>query len=156
MSSVDRLDRSLLRLLLTEPRLGVLETSRRLGVARGTVQARLDRLQATGVICGWGPQVDPAALGYGVTAFVTLEIQQRRGHQPVAAGLAKIPEVREVHTITGAGDLLCRLVARSNADLQLVIDQVVALEQVGRAVSVIVLSTDIPPRTLPLLRAALA
>ena len=60
-----------------EPRIGVLECSRRLRVARGTVQARLDRLAERGVIRGNGPDIDPVALGYGVTAFVTLEIRQR-------------------------------------------------------------------------------
>ena len=64
------------------------------------------------------PDVDPAALGYEVAAFITLEIRQPGGHDPVAERLAAIPEVLEVHTITGAGDLLCRVVARSNADLQ--------------------------------------
>src|SRR5215813_14751800 len=73
---IDRLDARLIELLAAEPRIGVLECSRRLGVARGTVQARLDRLQERGVIRGFGPEVDPAALGYQVTAFVTLEIRQ--------------------------------------------------------------------------------
>jgi DNA-binding Lrp family transcriptional regulator len=114
---VDRLDADLIELLAAEPRVGVLEASRRLRVARGTVQARLERLQDRGVITGYGPDVDPAALGYEVTAFVTLEIRQAGGHDPVAARLAAIPEVLEVHTITGPGDMLCRVVVRSNADL---------------------------------------
>ena len=74
-----------------EPRIGVLECSRRLAVARGTVQARLDKLIARGVIRGFGPDVAPAAIGFGVTAFVTLEISQRYGHDPVAAHLADDP-----------------------------------------------------------------
>jgi DNA-binding Lrp family transcriptional regulator len=98
---IDRLDSALIELLAVEPRVGVLEASRRLGVARGTVQARLDRLRDSGVITGWGPTVDPAALGYEVTAFITLEIRQAGGHDPVAERLASIPEVLEVHTITG-------------------------------------------------------
>ena len=123
---VDRLDAALIELLAAEPRVGVLEASRRLRVARGTVQARLERLQDRGVITGYGPDVDPAALGYEVTAFVTLEIRQAGGHDPVAERLAAIPEVLEVHTITGAGDMLCRVVARSNADLQRVLDAIVS------------------------------
>ena len=115
---VDHLDAALIELLAAEPRVGVLEASRRLRVARGTVQARLERLQERGVITGYGPEVDPAALGYEVTAFITLEIRQAGGHDPVAERLAAIPEVLEAHTITGAGDMLCRVVARSNADLQ--------------------------------------
>ena len=97
-----------------EPRIGVLEASRRLGVARGTVQARLDKLAGRGVITGWGPELSAEALGYPVTAFLTLEIRQegqQGGHDTVGAHLAAIPEVLEAHTITGAGDLWARVVA---------------------------------------------
>jgi DNA-binding Lrp family transcriptional regulator len=153
-SIIDTLDARLIALLAAEPRIGVLECSRRLGVARGTVQARLDRLTERGVVRGYGPDVAPAALGYGVTAFVTLEIRQRYGHDPVAAHLIAIPEVLEAHTITGSSDLLCRIVARSNADLQRVIDRVVSYEGIVRAATVIALAEQIPYRTLPLVAAA--
>ncbi len=153
-AALDSLDARLLTLLAEEPRIGVLECSRRLGVARGTVQARLDRLQARGVIRSFGPQLDPAAFGYGVEAFATLEIRQAGGHDPLATRLARIPEVLEVHTITGPGDLLCRLVARSNQDLQRVIDAVVDVEGVERCSTVIVLATPVPHRVLPLVARA--
>jgi DNA-binding Lrp family transcriptional regulator len=153
-SEIDPLDARLIALLDAEPRIGVLECSRRLRVARGTVQARLDRLAARGVIRGHGPDIDPAALGYGVTAFVTLEIRQRFGHDPVAAHLTEIPEVLEVHTITGSGDLLCRIVARSNADLQRVIDRVMSHDGIVRSSTIIALAEQIRYRVLPLVRAA--
>jgi DNA-binding Lrp family transcriptional regulator len=152
--AIDRLDAALIELLATEPRVGVLEASRRLGVARGTVPARLHRLQDRGVITGYGPDVDPAALGYEVTAFITLEIRQAGGHDPVAERLAAIPEVLEVHTITGPGDLLCRVVARTNADLQRVLDAIVSAEGVVRSATLISLATQVPYRILPLVRAA--
>ena len=151
---LDELDARLVGLLAAEPRVGVLEASRRLGVARGTVQARIDRMQAQGVITGYGPDIDPAALGHGVTAFVTLEIGQAGGHDPVAEGLTSIAEVLEVHTITGAGDMLCRVVARSNADLQRVIDKIVSAEGVVRSATLISLAAQVPYRVLPLVRAA--
>jgi len=153
---VDALDARLIELLADQPRLGVLECSRRLGVARGTVQARLDRLQRDRVVTGFGPELDPAALGYAVTAFVTLEIRQGRGHDTVAGHLATIPEVLEAYTITGQADLFCRIVGRSNADLQRVIDQVVADDTIVRTSTIIALATQIPFRILPLLRAAVA
>ena len=153
-SPVDVLDARLIDLLAAEPRIGVLECSRRLRVARGTVQARLDKLTARGIVTSYGPEIAPAALGYGVTAFVTLEIRQRFGHDPVAAHLSKIPEVLEAHTITGSGDLLCRIVARSNADLQRVIDQVMSFEGIVRASTNIALAEQIHYRTLPLVHAA--
>jgi DNA-binding Lrp family transcriptional regulator len=152
--SIDALDSTIMRLFAAEPRIGVLEASRRLGVARGTVQSRLNRLTDDGVIRGWGPEVDPSALGYPVTGFLTLEIRQGVGHDTISAHLESIPEVLEVFTITGAGDLWCRCVARSNADLQRVIDAVVAVEGIVRTATVIALATQIPYRTVPLVRAA--
>jgi DNA-binding Lrp family transcriptional regulator len=152
-AEVDDLDATLIRLFAAEPRVGVLEASRRLGVARGTVQARLHRLTEAGVIAGWGPELDPEALGYPVTAFLTLEIKQGAGHETVARHLATIPEVLEAFTITGAGDMWCRVVARSNNDLQRVIDAVLSDSGIVRSSTVIALATQVPYRVLPLLDA---
>ena len=157
---MDDLDARLVHLFADEPRVGVLEASRRLGVARGTVQARLDRLERSGVVSGWGPELRPEALDHPVTAFLTLEIQQGRaehgGHEQVARHLAAIPEVLEAFTITGAGDMWARVVARSNADLQRVIDAVLAEPSIVRSSTVIALATQIPYRVLPLLDAVTA
>ena len=150
---MDRLDGRLIELFAVEPRIGVLEASRRLGVARGTVQARLDKLVSSGVVTGWGPELSPEALGYPVTAFLTLEIRQHGGHDAVGAHLSAIPEVLEAHTITGAGDMWARVVARSNTDLQRVIDLVLKDPAIVRSSTVIALATQVPYRVLPLARA---
>ncbi len=155
---MDTLDGRLIALFTQEPRLGVLEASRRLGVARGTVQARMDKLTGQGVIIGWGPELSADALGYPVTAFLTLEIRQdtdqHGGHDVVGAHLAAVPEVLEAHTITGAGDLWARVVARSNTDLQRVIDVVLKNPAIVRSSTVITLATQVPYRVLPLAREA--
>jgi hypothetical protein len=67
--------------------------------------------------------------------------------------LAAIPEVLEVHTITGAGDMLCRVVTPSNADLQPVLDAIVFTAGVVRSATLISLATQVPYRVLPLVRA---
>jgi DNA-binding Lrp family transcriptional regulator len=152
---MDTLDVKLIDLFAQEPRIGVLEASRRLGVARGTVQARLDKLVSSGVVTGWGPQLSPEALGFPVTAFLTLEIRQGAGHDTIAGHLATIAEVLEAFTITGAGDMWCRVVARTNTDLQRVIDQVLAHPGIERSTTVIALATQIPHRVRPLARAAI-
>ena len=147
---LDPLDARLLLLLCDEPRLGVLECSRRLRVARGTVQARLDRMRERGVLHGFPPELDLPSMGYGLTAFAVLEIAQgRRGE--VAERLAAADEVCEVHATTGQGDRFVRMVARSNADLQRVIDEVVAVPGVLRTSTSIALSTPVPLRVRPLL-----
>ena len=151
---MDEIDSRMIDLFAREPRLGVLEASRRLGIARGTVQARLDKLVASGVITGWGPDLSPEAIGYPVTAFLTLEIRQGAGHDAVAAHLSGIPEVIEAYTITGVGDMWARVVARSNADLQRVIDLVLTEPGIDRSTTVIALATQIPHRVVPLVAAA--
>ncbi|WP_107771392.1 Lrp/AsnC family transcriptional regulator [Nocardioides sediminis] len=151
---MDDLDRRLIELFADEPRIGVLEASRRLGIARGTVQARLDKLTSSGVVTGWGPDLSPEALGFPVMAFLTLEIRQGSGHDAVATHLSGIAEVLEAYTITGAGDMWARVVAPSNADLQRVIDRVLAEPGIERCTTVIALATQIPHRVLPLARAA--
>lgn len=148
--ALDALDRQLLALFDEHPHIGVLGASRSLGVARGTVQARLDKLQQRGVIASFAPQLDPAGLGHPVTAFCTLEISQHLGAEAVIEHLRAIPQVLEAHTITGDGDLMLQVVAADNADLQRVIDRVVALPQVERSSTVIALSTPVQRRVLPL------
>jgi DNA-binding Lrp family transcriptional regulator len=149
---IDKLDADLIALLTAEPRLGVFEASRRLGVARGTVQARLDRLQRTGVVKDFAPTVDSLRLGFPVTAFVTAEIAQ--SDLSVVEHLRGIPEVLEVHTVTGSGDLLIRVVARSNADLQRVIDRILSDSGITRTSTVIALETKIENRSVPLVQSA--
>jgi DNA-binding Lrp family transcriptional regulator len=114
---IDSLDLALLTALRDNPRAGALQLSRLTTVARGTVQARLDRLERAGVITGYGPDIDLASAGYGVQAFVTLEIAQG-ALERVTADLRAIPGVLEAYAITGTGDLLCKVAATSHADLQ--------------------------------------
>ena len=105
---------------------------------------------ARGILHGFGRSLDPAALGWAVMAFTTIEISQGAGRHDVVEHLTAIPEVLEVHTITGQGDLLCRIVGRSNEDLQRVIDDIVATTGIQRTSTVIALATVVPYRVLPL------
>src|SRR3954462_13055287 len=152
---MDSLDVALLTALREHPRAGDLELSRLLGVARGTVSARLQRLQQPGVVAGHGPDVDVAAAGFGVQAFVTLEIAQG-ALDAVRHDLEAIPGVLEAYATTGSGDVLCRVAARSHESLQEVLVQLGRAPDVGRSTSVVVLSELVPWRTLPLLRAEAA
>ena len=149
MSEIDGLDARLLRALADTPRAGVMELARQLEVARGTVQARLDKLRQRGVITGFGPEIDLRRLGYDVLAFITLEIAQG-ALETVVEHLSTIPEVLEVHTTTGPGDLLCRVVAPTNADLQPLIARMLASGGVVRTTTHIALSEQLSYRVLPL------
>lgn len=151
--SIDQLDARLIIELADSPRVGVMELARRLGVARGTVQARLDKLQARGIVTGFDPDVDLKALGYEVVAFVTLDIAQGR-LDDVIDHLRDLPEVVEAHSVTGPGDLLCRVVARSNHHLQEVINRILEVKGIERTATHIGLTEQIGFRVLPLVRHA--
>jgi DNA-binding Lrp family transcriptional regulator len=153
MTSIDRLDVDILELLHTEHRIGLVEVARRLGVARGTVQARVAKLVEGGAVTSFGPVVDPARVGWPVLAFVFLEISQGRLADAVAT-LEAIPEVLEAYGMTGPRDLLCRVAARDNGHLQEIINEILHAPSVRRSTSYIAMSEQIAPRTLPLLRAS--
>jgi len=146
---IDRLDARLLEAVAESPRAGVMELARKLKVARGTVQARLEKLQRRGVVTGFSPDIDLRALGYDVLAFVTLEIAQGR-LVDVVEHLAGIPEVLEVHATTGPGDLHARVVARTNEHLQLVIGNILAVTGISRTTTQIALTEQLRFRVLPL------
>ena len=147
---LDDLDLALISALRERPRAGDLELSRVTGVARGTVTARLRRLEDAGVLTGYGPDLDVTAAGFGVQAFVTLEIAQG-ALEAVRDDLETIPGVLEAHATTGSGDVLCRVAARSHGDLQRTLLQLGRSGSVVRSTSVVALSELVPLRTLPLL-----
>jgi DNA-binding Lrp family transcriptional regulator len=152
-SPIDELDARLIALLAAEPRIGLMEVSRRLNVARGTVQSRLTKLTERGVIKSFGPEIDPARMGYPVLAFVFLEITQGRLKEAIEH-LESVPEVLEAHATSGPRDLLCRVAAHDTEQLQDIINRLLSTSAVRRSTSYIVLSTQIPHRTGPLVEAA--
>jgi DNA-binding Lrp family transcriptional regulator len=151
--TIDLLDARLIRMLRENPRIGLLEVARRLGVARGTVQARLAKLEESGVITGHGPAVDPAALGYGISAFMLIELAQGRLAEAVEV-MDATPEVLEADAISGPQDLICRVVARDTEHLQEVVNALLRTPAIRRCTSYIVLSRQVPARTGPLIEAA--
>jgi DNA-binding Lrp family transcriptional regulator len=150
---VDQLDARLIALLRDEPRIGLMEASRRLQVARGTVQARLGKLTDRGVVRGFGPELDPHHMGYPLMAFVFLQITQGRLDEAVRV-LEAVPEVLEATATSGPSDLLCRIVARDTEHLQDIVNRVLSNAAIRRSTSYIALSEQIPYRTGPLLSAA--
>ena len=118
-------------------------------MARGTVQARLAKLEGRGIVTGFGPDVDPAELGHRLQAFVLLELTQGRLVEAVEA-LERTPEVLEVDAISGPQDLICRVAARDTEHLQEIVNSLLATDAIRRSTSYVVLSRPIRPRIQPL------
>src|SRR2546423_1365780 len=101
--ALDSLDRRLIRLLTDSPRIGVMEMARQLGVARGTAQSRLEKLGASGVGKGFGPDIDPAAMGDEGLAVARSEIARGRlndGVDPSRQLPQVVTKILEVRGIT--------------------------------------------------------
>jgi DNA-binding Lrp family transcriptional regulator len=149
--SLDQLDVRLLDVLSRDARAGVGEIATELGIARNTVQARRRRLEDSGILTGFRPSLDLAQAGVTTQAFIGLEVQQGRLAEIVAA-LARIPHVLEVHATTGREDLLVRAATASEAGLQQLIEQIVAVNGVVHSTTTLALTTPLPYRVMPLLK----
>ncbi|MGZ0150066.1 Lrp/AsnC family transcriptional regulator [Kribbella sp. WER1] len=143
---LDELNIRILDELSADPRLRTTELARRLGVSTPTVRERVGRLEESGVIRGYRLELDPAALGRPVAAWVRL----RPGpHQiPKIVALAdRIPEVVECHRISGEDCFLMRIQVAEIAALEGVLDK---FQVHGQTTSSFVVSTPVPPRPVPL------
>lgn len=135
---------------MADPRVGVREFSRRLGVARGTAQARLDKLEARGVLSSWAPTLDSAALGYPLTAMVHIQMAQARLEE-TCDGLEGVREVLEVMSVAGEFDIVCRVAARDHAHLEEVFASIISTPGVLRTRTEVVLRRRVGPRNAQLL-----
>jgi DNA-binding Lrp family transcriptional regulator len=148
--AVDATDARLLLALAADPRATVMALSQRLGLARNTVQARLNRLENTGVLAPFDRRIRPEALGHPLGAYVTVQVVQR-SLADVAEALAQLPEVLEVTALSGVADLLLHVVARDADDLWRITEHVLAMPGVQRTDTALALRRFVEYRVTPLL-----
>ena len=139
---MDDLDRNILALLGADARMSVATLARRLKVARSTIQARLERLETTGIIAGYTLKLGEEARQGRLRASVLLTIEPR-AQAAILSRLKSIPEVERVFTTSGRFDLLMQLAAPNTQVLDQVLDQIGALTGVKSSESLIHLSTRI-------------
>ncbi len=110
---LDAADRRLLAALQADARATGVELAERVHLSPSQCQRRLRRLEAAGLVTGYGVRLDRRRLGLDVVAFVQVSLA-RHGDDPAAGfhrALAAMPEVLEAHAITGDADYLLRVVA---------------------------------------------
>lgn len=141
MTQIDETDRAILTLLAENARLPVTALAKRLGLARTTVQARLDRMEGAGVIRGYRVQLGQAAPAR-LRATALLQIEPRSG-PAVLARLKSLPQVESVHTTSGRFDLIVQLAADSTEILDETLDRIGEAKGVRSSESLIHLSTKL-------------
>ncbi|WP_345712288.1 Lrp/AsnC family transcriptional regulator [Kineococcus glutinatus] len=139
---LDEVNQRVLDLLVADPRLSVAELARRIGMSAPAVRERVSRLEAAGVIRGYRLELDPAALGLPVTAWVRL--RPGPGQLPKIAALAeRTPEVGECYRVSGEDCFLLKVHVASVEALEAVLDRFLVH---GQTTSSFVVSTPVPPR----------
>jgi len=142
LDQLDELDRSLVALLQENARDSVASLARRLGVARTTVLARIERLERTQVIAGYGVRLGQDVLDASIQAWVGLIIAPKHGAD-VQRRLAKMPEVQLLCAVSGEYDYVAWLRADSPERLNDLLDQIGAMTGVERTTTSIVLARKV-------------
>jgi DNA-binding Lrp family transcriptional regulator len=150
LNSLDPTDLRILLELVRDPRIQIGELSDRLGIARNTAQSRVRRMLRSGILHDGGREIDLESVGYDVVAFVTIEVTHRELDGVVGA-LRLLPQVLEVHEISGRGDVWCRVVATDTHNLQAALRSILRIKGVIRTETVLALHTHTPYRTEPLI-----
>jgi len=114
---LDRFDESILRALAVEGRLSATELARRIGLSKSPTQARIKRLEETGVITGYHANLDPIRMGRAHVAFVEVRLSDTReaALQAFNKAVMAIPEVEQCHMIASRFDYLLKV---RTADIQ--------------------------------------
>jgi DNA-binding Lrp family transcriptional regulator len=139
---MDELDRNIIGLLGADARTSVATLARKMKVARSTIQARLERLETTGMIAGYTLKLGEAAKEGRLRATVLVTIEPR-AQAGILIRLKSIPEVERVLTTSGRVDLLLQIAAPNTRALDEVLDQIGGLTGVRSSESLIHLSTRI-------------
>jgi Lrp/AsnC family transcriptional regulator, leucine-responsive regulatory protein len=140
----------LIRLLQDDPRMGISELARRIGMSAPSTKERLTRLEEAGVIRGYRLDLDPAALGWPITAYV--RVRPMPGQlQKIAELAASLPQVAECHRITGEDCFIVKVHLASIESMDGILDRFLAF---GQTTTALVQSSPVPLRAPPLPRLA--
>lgn len=135
----DELDRGLVALLQANARESTANLARRLGVARTTVVARIARLEREGVLVGYTARLGGAAAAPGVRAYVGIVVSPKAARE-VQRALERLPELRQLSTVSGEFDYLALLQAASTERLDALLDEIGAIDGVTRTTTSVVLA----------------
>lgn len=145
----DAVDASLLLALTAAPYATTVSLAEKTGLARNTVRARQARYEEDTTLRSFDRRIDPAFLGYPLSAFVVTTVKQRRLAE-VGEALSAIPEVLEVQGLSGVADLLIQVAARDADDLYRIAGAILNIDGVKRTTTGLVMRDLVPYRITPL------
>lgn len=145
MPTLDPVDLELLAALSEDPRTTVVALAERLRLSRNTVQARMARLEKSGVFRSFERSISAAALGFPLEAYIAIGARQTVLQQ-IIADLARVPEVVQVHSMSGQTDLMAFVACRDARHLFDVDARILSIDGVERTETSLVMSEAVPFR----------
>ncbi|VXC23118.1 DNA-binding transcriptional regulator, Lrp family [Microbacterium sp. 8M] len=145
MATLDRTDLDILEMLSADPRTTVVAMAEKLRLSRNTIQARMARLEKTGVFLPYERAFSPAVLGYPLQAFISIGLRQTELPR-IIAELARVPEVVQAHGLSGSIDLLALVACRDARHLFDTDARILSIDGVERTETSLAMGEVIPFR----------
>lgn len=147
---MDEIDRKMIEVVQADGRVTSAALAAATGLSVSAANDRLRRLQERGVIAGWTARVDPEAVGLGMLAFLFVLVDRTEHNAPFLAAASALPEVLELHHVTGEWSYLLKVrVAGTKALERLVSDRIKTIPGVARSLTFIALSSAKETAALP-------
>lgn len=142
---MDNIDKKIIEMLQKNARIPIKEIAREVFLSSPAVSARIEHLEKSGVIIGYHAQLNPEFLGYHIKAFINLEVEpyQKKEFYPF---IQEIPNVIECNCVTGEYSMLIEVGFQTTVELDHFIN---VLQKFGRTKTLIVFSTSVEHRNLP-------
>lgn len=150
MPALDRTDLELLTALAEDPRTTVVKLADRLRLSRNTIQARMARLEQTGVFESYERSYSTEVLGFPLQAFVSIGVRQTELPR-IISELSRVPEIVQAHGLSGSIDLLARVACRDARHLFDTDARILSIEGVERTETSLAMGEVIPFRVAGLI-----
>lgn len=150
MPVLDRVDLELLTALSEDPRTTVVALAERLRLSRNTIQARMARLEQTGVFESYERSFSMEVLGFPLQAFINIGVRQTELPR-IIAELARVPEIVQAHGLSGSIDLLARVACRDARHLFDTDARILSIDGVERTETSLAMGEVIPFRVAGLI-----
>lgn len=147
---MDRIDLEILSALAEDPRTTIVALAESLRLSRNTIQARMTRLEQTGIFLSYERSFSPEVLGFPLQAFISIGVRQIELPR-ITAELARIPEIIQAHGLSGSVDLLARVACRDARHLFDTDARILSIEGVERTETSLAMGEVIPFRVAGLI-----
>ena len=141
---IDKLDREILEILIKDAKVPYTDIARRLIVSPGTTHVRMKRMERLGIVRGATLILDPARIGYDLTAFIGIYLIKGSAYSEVIKEIDKIPEIVEAYFTTGEYSIFAKVICKNTEHLREVInDQLQTINGISRTETIISLGESI-------------